>query len=221
MDHRKISSVMTPAERVVTVPVDAPFKEIAEALAGHRVGAVPVVDAEQRVVGVVSEGDLLAKEARLETAPEDGLGLLFQHGEERREMHKAAATTALDLMTTPPVTIGAHQDVVEAARLMADEHVKRLFVTDSEGRLRGVVSRHDVLKVFTRADEDIRRDIVEDVLHGMFRLDPGEMDVRVEDGVVTLRGSVATEDRAELIRGTVRRTDGVVAVVDEIRVGQG
>jgi CBS domain-containing protein len=216
MDHRKISSVMTPAENVVSVQLHAGFKEIAEALEDHGISAVPVVDDHLHVVGVVSEDDLLAKEARLETGTEEASRLPFVDREDRRALRKAAGLTALDLMTAPPVTIGPQQDVVEAARLMADTHLKRLFVVDPEGRLRGVVSRRDVLKVFTRADEDIRREVVGDVLVGMFGLDPAALDVGVQDGVVSLRGRVVMASQAELIRATVRRTDGVVDVVGEI-----
>lgn len=216
MDHRKISSVMTPAEDVVSVQLHAGYKEIAEAIEERGVSAVPVVDDKMHVVGVVSEDDLLAKEARLETGSEDASRLPFADQEERRALRKAAGVTALDLMTSPPVTIGPQQDVVEAARMMADEHLKRLFVVDVEGRLRGVVSRRDVLKVFIRTDEDIRREVAEDVLAGMFGIGPDTIEVGVRDGVVSLRGRVATSGQADLIRATVRRTDGVVDVADEI-----
>jgi CBS domain-containing protein len=216
MDHRKISSVMTPAEQVVTVPVGAGFKDIARLLGEHGVSAVPVVDAEQHVIGVVSEDDLLAKESHLESPPEDTRGFPFSGHAERRALRKAAGTTALDLMTAPPVTIGAHEDVVRAARMMADRHVNRLVVTDARGRLQGVVSRRDVLKVFARSDEEILREVTEDVIHGMFQIDPATMDIGVEGGVVRLRGRVETWGQAELICGTVRRVDGVVAVANEI-----
>jgi CBS domain-containing protein len=216
MDHRKISRVMTPVGQVVSVPVDAAYKDIAEVLEDHAVSAVPVTDADGRVVGVVSESDLLTKEARLEPAPGGAHRLPFAQRADRREEDKAAATTAGELMTAPPLTIGAHQDVVEAARMMADKHVKRLIVTDAEGRLRGVVSRHDVLKVFTRTDEEIRREVSEDVLSGMFWIDPAVMDVQVENGIVRLRGRLPTWGQVELVCATVRRVDGVVAVANEI-----
>jgi CBS domain-containing protein len=114
------------------------------------------------------------------------------------------------------VTIGAHEDVVQAARMMADRHVKRLVVTDAHGRLQGVVSRRDVLKVFARPDEDIRQEVAEDVIRGMFWIDPATMDISVEAGVVRVCGRVDTWGQAELICGMVRRTDGVVAVTNEL-----
>jgi CBS-domain-containing membrane protein len=216
MEHRKISSVMTPAADVVTVPVDAGYKDIAELLETHAFSALPVLDAEQRVVGVVSEGDLLAKESRVDSEPEDRHRLPPLGHAAQQLQHKAAATTAESLMTSPAVTISSGQDIVEAARIMVERHVKRLIVTDESGHLQGVVSRRDVLKVFVRTDEEIRREVAEDVIHGMFWIDPAAVRVRVEDGVVHLRGRVSTRAQAGLIRSVVGRTDGVVSVVDEL-----
>ncbi|MBR7826946.1 BON domain-containing protein [Actinospica sp. MGRD01-02] len=99
---------------------------------------------------------------------------------------------------------------------MLKQHVKRLVVTDPDGRLEGVVSRKDVLKVFARSDEEIRREVAEDVIRGMFWIDPAAVRVRVEDGVVHLHGRVPTRGQAGLISGVVARTDGVVAVAGEL-----
>lgn len=221
MDHRKVSSVMTPAERVVSVPVDAGYKDIAGLLGEHGISAVPVLDADGRVIGVVSEDDLLAKESHLESPPEDSHGFAFAGHAERRAQRKASATTAYELMTRPPVTIGAHQDVVQAARMMAERHVRRLIVTDARGGLQGVVSRRDVLKVFARTDEEIRREVVEDVVRDMFWIDPAAVSVSVEHGIVHLRGHLENWGQAELMCGMVRRTDGVVAVRNEIEFDNG
>lgn len=221
MDHRKVSSVMTPAERVYSVRVDTGYKDIANLLSEHGISAVPVLDDNGHVIGVVSEDDLLAKESHLEGPPEDSHGFASAGHAERRAWHKAAATAANELMTKPPVTIGAHQDVVQAARKMAERHVKRLIVTDARGGLQGVVSRRDVLKVFTRSDEEIRREIVEDVIHDMFWIDPATIDITVADGVVHLRGHLEDWGQAELMCGMIRRTDGVVAVVNEIEFDNG
>ncbi|GAA1971282.1 CBS domain-containing protein [Catenulispora subtropica] len=209
-------SVMTPAERVVSVQVDAGYKDIATLLGEHGVSAAPVLDADGHVVGVVSEEDLLAKESRVESGEPGRHENPFAGRAKRRVLHKAAGITASELMTKPPVTIGAHEDVVQAARMMVDRHVKRLVVTDARGGLRGVISRRDVLKVFARSDEAIRSEIVEDVVRGTFWINPATMDIRVEDGVVRLRGHMETWGEAEAICGMVRRTDGVVAVVNEI-----
>lgn len=208
---------MTPADQTVAVPDDAGYKDIAALLVEHRFSAVPVVDPQGRAIGVVSEDDLLAKEAELEAEQEERHRFPLGGQAARRARHKAAATTARGLMTSPAVTIGVEQNVAEAARIMLDRHVKRLVVTDEQGRLQGVVSRRDVLKVFARSDEEIRREVAEDVVHGMFWIDPAAVHVRVEDGVVHLRGRVGTRGQAQLLCGVVARTDGVVAVADELK----
>ncbi|GAA1988451.1 CBS domain-containing protein [Catenulispora subtropica] len=221
MEHRKVSSVMTPAERVISVPADAGYKDITALLAEHRISAVPVLDTQGRVIGVVSEDDLMAKESHLEGPVEDSRGFAFAGHAERRAQRKAAATTAHELMTAPPVTTSMDQDVVQAARKMAERHVKRLIVTDSDGGLRGVVSRRDILKVFARSDEDIHREIANDVIRDMFWIDPATIGITVEDGIVHLRGHLENWGQGELMCGMVRRTDGVVAVVNHIDFDSG
>lgn len=212
MKHRKVSSVMTPADRVLSVAPDAGYKEIAEVLRGRRISAVPVLGDGSRVLGVVSDADLLAKESRLEGGPH----VLVPGRGERRERAKAAGDTARELMTSPAVTIRPDEDVVRAARVMESRHVKRLVVTDGDGVLAGVVSRRDILGVFTRSDADIRRDIEQDVILGMLWMDPATVDVQVDEGVAHLRGRVETRSLAEIAGHVVRRTDGVVDVVNEL-----
>lgn len=212
MKHRKVSSVMTPADRVLSVRPDAGYKDIAEVLRGRRISAVPVVDEGLHVLGVVSEADLLVKESRLEGGPH----VLVPGRGERRERAKAAGDTARELMTSPAVTIGPDEDVVRAARVMDGRRVKRLVVTDADGVLAGVVSRRDILGVFTRSDEDIRREVEQDVILGMLWVDPDTVAVQVDDGVVHLHGRVETRSLAEIAGHVVRRTDGVVDVVNEL-----
>jgi len=112
--------------------------------------------------------------------------------------------------------VGPEDDAVRAARLMEEHRVKRLPVVDEAGRLAGIVSRHDLLGLFTRPDAEIRSEILDEVLLGMLWIDPREMDVQVDDGVVRLRGTVEARSVAEMVAGLVRRTDGVVQVVDEV-----
>jgi len=207
-----VLNIMTPAEHVVVVHADTPFKEIARRLAERRISAAPVVDEQTRVVGVVSEADLLYKESRLEPHKTS----VFGGRQETRARDKAEATVARDLMTSPAVTVGPGDDVVRAARLMEDRKVKRLPVVDEDGRLLGILSRHDLLGLFTRPDAEIRSEILEDVLLRTLWIDPREVDVSVTDGVVRLRGTVENRSVAEMVAKLVRRTDGVVQVVDEI-----
>jgi CBS domain-containing protein len=203
---------MTPAQDVVVVQAGTPFKEVARVLADRGISAVPVVDEHTRVIGVVSEADLLYKESRLEARKPS----VFDGRQEARARHKADAVIAADLMSSPAITIGPGDDVVRAARRMEDHKVKRLPVVDEDGRLVGIVSRRDLLRLFTRPDAEIRSEILEDVLLRTLWIDPREVDVSVLDGVVRLCGTVEARSVADLVGRVVRGTDGVVDVVNEI-----
>jgi CBS domain-containing protein len=203
---------MTPAEQVTSVGPATGYKEIARLLTEHRISAVPVLDGASQVIGVVSEADLLVKESLLEQrhAP------LLAGPRTHETQAKAAGRTAGELMTAPAITIGPDEDVVQAAKLLEARRVKRLPVTDPQGRLLGIVSRRDILRVFLRTDEEIRAEVRDDLLLRMLWIDPAPLDVTVIDGVVHLHGEVATRSLAELVGTLVRRTDGVVAVVDNL-----
>src|SRR5690349_9994116 len=155
-----VKDVMT--TRVIWVTKDATFREMAAALREHRVSAFPVVDDDRKVIGVVSEADMLNKEALID---EPGVisGILHH-----RDQVKARGITAGDLMTTAVVAVRPDDTVEHAARLMYDRRVKRLPVTDADGHLLGIISRADVLSVFDRTDEAIRKEITEGVLLSEF-----------------------------------------------------
>ncbi|EWM64057.1 LOW QUALITY PROTEIN: CBS domain-containing protein, partial [Micromonospora sp. M42] len=157
--------------------------------------AAPVVDETRRVLGVVSEADLMYK-VELLGQPRERRILPDRH---RREAQaKAGATLAADLMTAPPVTITPDATIVEAARLMDTRGVKRLPVVDDLGRLVGIVTRGDLLKVHLRPDAGIRRDVVEEVLWRSLGVRDGVVDVTVQRGVVTLTGQVERRSTAQL-----------------------
>jgi CBS domain-containing protein len=192
---------------VVTVEPTTPFKEIVARLAEHRVSAVPVVDDSGLVLGMVSEADLLLKEEFPE--PDKDIPRWWT----RRaflEREKAAASVARDLMTVAVVSIAPEATVAEAARRMHTAGVKRLPVVERGGRLVGIVSRGDLLKVFERSDADIRREIIDDVIVGEFMLDPSRFFLHVDDGVVALQGRV---ERRSLLPYVVRAVQGVEGVV--------
>lgn len=204
-----VKDVMT--THVVAVRMNAPYKEMASRLREHRVSAFPVLDADNRVVGVVSEADLLAKEA-LEYVSTGLMGGILHH----REQAKAAAVTAADLMTKPPVTIGPLEPVSHAARLMYSRKVKRLPVVDEGGKLLGIVSRADVLSVFSRPDEQIRRDIIDHVIVGTLLTDPARFTVTVKDGIVTIEGNPETSRVGHDMIEEIRHVEGVVTVRDRL-----
>src|SRR6516162_307095 len=195
---------------VVAVRKNAPFKEMATRLREHRVSAFPVLDEDNKVVGVVSEADLLTKEA-LEFSATGRVSGMLHH----REQAKAAATTAADLMTKPPVTVGPDEFVSHAARLMYARKVKRLPVVDDDGRLLGIVSRADVLSVYSRPDIDIERDITE-VIVGTLLTDPARFTLSVKDGIVTVAGIPENASVGHDMITEIRHVEGVVTVRDRL-----
>ncbi len=194
---------------VVAVRNDASFKEMAAMLRSRRISAFPVVDDAGRVIGVVSAGDLLVKEAV--NAEGTSLRAALRH---LREDDKAAGITAGELMTQPAVTIGPDAPVEEAARLMYDRRIKRLPVVDSARRLLGIISRVDVLAVFSRPDADVRDEIMRRVLPGIGPAAAHALAVAVRDGIVTISGAPQAGELTRAIIDAVRHVQGVVAVRD-------
>ena len=210
--NAKVSDVMT--GEVAAVRRDTSFKEMAARLREYRVSAFPVIDENRRVIGVVSEADLLAKEALAgEHAgiPAAVTGILHH-----KDYQKAEGVTAGDLMTHPAVTARSEDSVEHAARLMYTLQVKRLPVVDAGGYLVGIVSRSDLLTVFDRPDEEIHAEIVNDVILRDFLVDPARFTVTVADGVVTIKGAPKTADLGHHLVTRIRRVQGVVAVRDEL-----
>ncbi|MEW2032763.1 CBS domain-containing protein [Streptomyces roseifaciens] len=210
MQHRTVDELMT--KKVVSVGLETPFKEIVKELAQNDVTAVPVVDAANRVVGVVSEGDLMCKSAD----QPDPFGRLPVPCLEAWERVRAEGTRAEELMSAPAVCARPEWNVVEAARLMAVEGVKRLPVVDEADRLVGVVSRGDLLRVFLRDDRAIREEIVHDLLERTLGLAPSAVAVDVSEGQVTLTGSVQDRGTVPVLVRLCRVVDGVVAVRERI-----
>ena len=207
-----VKDVMT--TRVVSVTKDASFRAMAAALHEYRISAFPVLDDEGKVIGVVSEADMLAKQA-LESEPEGMPGMIA--GLLRRKEHeKARGTTAGDLMTSPAITVTPDDTLERAARLMYTRKVKRLPVVDENGHLVGIIGRADLLIMFDRSDEDIRREILDQVIRHDLHTDPAVFTVEVKEGIVTLEGVAETEEFGHEIVQQVRHVQGVVAVRDRL-----
>ncbi len=210
MSHRRVAEVMTPD--VVTVTASTGFKELAAVMTRHHVSAVPVLGSDGTVTGLVSEADLLPKQARQEDPKARPLPWRRRWPVRRR----AAGVTVADLMTAPAVTIGPDQSVVAAARLMELRKVKRLPVTSPDGHLVGIVSRCDLARVFLRPDSAIREEIVGEVFAHYLGTNPAMLHVTVTDGLVTLAGDVETKSMIPLAVRMTRSVDGVVDVTDEL-----
>ncbi|MEU7004624.1 CBS domain-containing protein [Nonomuraea sp. NPDC046570] len=213
----KVNEIMT--RDVASVNGSTPFKDVAETLIAHAVSAVPVVDAEAHVIGVVSEADLLRKEEFREQFYREGYQppLRARLGwEGRKAKKKAAGDTAAALMTAPAVTITPGASTVEAARLMEEHGIKRLPVVDEEGRLLGIVSRHDVIKVFVRQDGDIAHEVREEILDRALLGSADSVRIKVVNGIVTLSGSVDRRSDSEITARMIQRVNGVINVINKL-----
>ncbi|GHE13542.1 CBS domain-containing protein [Streptomyces alanosinicus] len=200
-----VSDVMT--QTVAAIGRRAPFKEIVQLMQDWKVSALPVIEGEGRVVGVVSEADLLPKE-ELRDDPDAAYLQLRQPV----DVAKAGAATAGDLMSAPALTVRANATVAEAARIMARGGVKRLPVVDEAGLLQGIVSRADLLKVFLRDDEDIADEVRREIVSHLFPLSSAAVQVEVRDGVVTLTGRIRDSALVPVAARLVRAVEGVVDV---------
>ncbi|GAB3447750.1 CBS domain-containing protein [Streptomonospora sediminis] len=219
-----VGDVMTTG--VATIDQAAGYRDAVHTLMETRVSALPVLDADRRVVGVLSEEDLLHKE---EFANDDtsrayrppararvrarlaGGGLLTEPADE-----KAAGTTAAELMTRPAVTVAPTASVVEAARLMEKHGVKRLPVVDGDGRLLGIAARRDLLRVFLRTDGDITEAAEHEIGVATSAVNGTAAAASVQDGVVTLTGSVLHRSTAECLARMTAGLEGVVSVDNRI-----
>jgi len=202
----RVKDVMT--TRVVAVGKDATFKEIAALLTEYRVSAFPVIDEDGTVIGVVSEADLLCREALVAT-----IGA--------RVAESGSAVTAAGLMNKPPVVVTPYEPVTSAARLMYNARVKRLPVVGEQGELVGIISRADVLSVYSRPDGEIRREILDNVILNGFFADPDRFEVTVSSGIVTLGGHPETAARGRDIVAESWHVEGVVAVRDRLAYPEG
>jgi CBS domain-containing protein len=208
-----VGDVMT--TRVIAVKRAAGYKEICGVLRQYRVSACPVINDDEKVVGVVSEADLLYKVA--DPSPPMGLiRLRWKLGEES----KVNAVTAGQLMTTPAISIQPAIPVQVAAQVMQERRIRRLPVVGLGGLLIGIVSRSDLLSVYERPDSEVRNEVVCEILAGEFELNPAEFEVTVASGVVTLAGPIARLQTALELLARVRHAAGVVAVRDRLMVAE-
>jgi len=207
----KVRDVMT--ANVFTARAEMPLKEVATRMLEYGISGMPIVDEEERVVGVLSETDILFKER---TAPErDGLVDWLVHYGEDPPAAKLNARTAGEAMTSPAVTITPRRSVADAAELMIDLWIDRLPVVDG-GELVGIVTRADLVRAFTRTDDEIEREILQDVILKTLWVSPDRVTIRVDDGQVTLEGRVESQAEAEVIINFVEAVPGVVSIESQL-----
>jgi CBS domain-containing protein len=210
MRHYEVREVMTADP--VTVTQGTSLKYVADLLVKQKVSAVPVLSLQGRLLGVVAETDLLRKE-ELQRDP-DGRHSMHLSYRARRDL--VTAETAGEIMSAAPVTVRPDAAVAEAARLMDRYDISCLPVTDESGKLLGVVGPRNLLQVFLRPDEEIRAEIIKDVLVGYLGTNPALVQVEVTDGVVRLVGELERKTMLGLVRLAVRAVDGVIDVDAEL-----
>jgi CBS domain-containing protein len=211
MRHYLVRDVMTVDP--VTVTPATPLKDVADILVRRRIGAVPVVATPQgRVAGLVTEADLLGKE-QLQRDPD---GQHWTHLPYRARRDIVTAETAGEIMNSRPATVRADATTAEAARLMVRHQARCLLVTDEGGTLLGLVSARDLLRVFLRPDQDIKAEIVDDILFGYLGTNPVLVRVDVTDGVVTLAGELERKSMLAALLPAVRAVDGVIDVEGQL-----
>jgi CBS domain-containing protein len=198
---------------VLTVSPETPLRDVARILTQNRISGLPVCADDGTILGVVSEADIVRKE---QGPPETRHHLFQRTVATRHSGREVASRTAGDVMTAPPVVVAATAPASQAAKLMVERSVNRLPVV-TDGTLVGIVTRADLVRAFNRPDRELAREIADDVLLCTMWMDPEEVEVDVEDGEVTLRGSVETHSQAELIEMYVRRIPGVVDVRSRLR----
>ena len=210
----RVRELMT--EKVLTIGPEAPIKDVAKILVENRISGLPVCDISGRVLGVISEGDILYKEHDPREGSVGGPLAWIVDGTTRYTGYvKAAALTAGKAMTAPAITIPPYESVSEAARIMCERRVNRLPVVRDE-RLVGIVTRADLVRAFTRGDEEIEREIREDVIERTMWIDTGKIEVVVQRGRVVLTGGLQTRSDVELLGRLVGRVPGVVAVESRV-----
>ncbi|GGT61549.1 CBS domain-containing protein [Streptomyces atratus] len=206
MMHRTVSEVMTRA--VATASPEASLKSVAWSLDYNNVSALPVVDTRHHPIGIISEADLLRRQTGLPDT--EGRDQLRKAASVDR--HTMDARTAGDLMSTPVLTARPEWGIVETARFLHEQGVKRLPVIDETGTLVGIVSRSDLLRPMLRHDDAIRDEIIDEVLGRTLRMTPGGVTVAVQEGIVTLSGGVEEHSSISIIEHLCLSVDGVVSV---------
>ena len=196
----------------LTVSADTLLKEAARTMVRNKVSGLPVIG-DGALIGIVTEGDFLRQEANRDQPYRFSLlDALFGEG----PVDPPAAEAVAEVMTENVITIRPEATIGEAARVMANKRVKRLPVIDDDGALIGIISRADVVNAFTKPDEIIEDEVREDIVRRLLFLDPEDVGVSVEDGVVTLDGEMENRTEAHLLEELTRRVEGVVRVDSQL-----
>lgn len=207
-----VGDVMTDAAHVVAVSPEATLRQVAELMLEHRISGLPVIDADRRVLGIVSEADFVTGE----TGGSGGQGMIARARAFADPAAVDISRTAGEAMSSPAVTIRPDQTVMQAAHQIAERGVNRLPVVDEDERLVGIITRADVVRAFVRSDEEIAEAVRAEVERSL-GLGPDTVQVTVSDGEVLLSGEVDTDTNARLAAFFATRVPGVVAVRSDLQ----
>lgn len=214
MRRMKVRDVMS--SPAITVSPETPFTGIVATLLDHDISGVPVVDDQGRLVGVVSEANLLDRQVHGYRRPALSVLSDHLHGRDTIWIRKLGGLTAGELMTRDPDAVGPDEDLATAAQRMLDGAHKRLAVV-ADGAVVGVVSRHDLLRPFARSDTEIRADLLR-LLADPFRIaEDDAIRPTVVAGVVALDGTVRRPSEVAIVEAEVASIPGVLAVDNRLR----
>ncbi|WP_439577193.1 CBS domain-containing protein [Elioraea sp.] len=216
---------MTPD--VVTVAPNTPVMGVARLLAERHVSGVPVTDADRKILGVVSEGDLIKQvSGRGDESPGFFKSLFADPARMAEQYVKSHGRTAADIMTPNPVTVTEETSAGEIAELLDKQHIRRVFVT-RDGRLVGVVSRADLLRALVSPQQAPMTDTSDE---GIYRAIMTAMKkqpwastfyttVVVKEGVVEFYGYCGTDEYRRALRVLAEGVAGVKRVEDHMVIG--
>ncbi len=181
---------------VVAVGPATSTRDAARMMFRYRVSGLPVVDPDDHVLGIITEGDFLAMELK-------------------RQDEGTIAPLVQDVMSHSVLSVSPDLEIMDAARFMHEHSVKRVLVIE-EGKMVGIISRFDIVAAFTRPDDLIEDEIREDLIRRVLFVDPETVDVQVANGVVTFVGTIGTRTEARLVEELAKRLDGVVGVENNL-----
>jgi CBS domain-containing protein len=206
----KVGDVMS--VEIMTITADAPLKEAAMIMVKSGVSGLPVIEDDRKVIGIITEADFVTAEANRSWGRQRRRLLSNFLGDTKPQNAKTVA----DVMTANPHTIDSAASVTEAARKMTDLRVRRLPVVLPDGTLCGIISRADVMGVFTRPDDALADEITNRVAVAVLGLSPGDISVTVEDGVAQISGLVPSRSESRILEELAMRVEGVVAVESSV-----
>jgi CBS domain-containing protein len=210
----RVRDIMTTT--VVTARIGTSFQELVDLMIRHGVSGIPVVGGDGLPIGIVTEADIIAKEAYrsfLFRVPDRSIG----QGENTWAA-KSRGLRAGDLMTVPARSVRPDDLVRMAAARMVALGVNRLLVVDETGRLVGIVSRSDVLRIFHRSDDEIRLAVEATLADPLLVPEGHAISATVDGGVVSLDGFVRLPSHVRIVDHTIHDVLGVVDVVNRLGV---